>query len=148
MSRHCLHTRLSDKAMCVRHACDSNPRSLSLVTKLLWPTRRVLNVVFGFCLTIGKLVLESAGLSRPLRGGANCYRAGMGGEATLSDIWNCRVRDCWAVVSSHCLLPRYVCSLSCFFACAVELWAFQRYEASRVSKKATEADSTTVSNPV
>ena len=29
----------------------------------------------------------------------------LGGEARLFDIWNCWVRDWWAAVSMHCLLP-------------------------------------------
>ena len=64
-------------------------------------------------------------------------RANVGSESSSScwearlDFWNCWVRDGWAVVSLHCLLPRLVCLGS----------AVGFSESSRASRKVAEATS-------
>ena len=68
---HGLHTRLSGKATDVRHACGTNPRSMSLISMFLWSRvfsrrgNRVLSDSRESC------AWSFGALSRPLRRGAN-----------------------------------------------------------------------------
>ena len=70
---------------------------------------------------------------------ARSRRRRAGREARLFDFWNCWVRGCWAVVSLHWLLPRFVCCLGCF----LRVWPAEGFSGSSwAPRKAAKSAST------
>ena len=115
MRGRCPHTRLSDKSICGRHACDTDPQSSSPVATLLGCAKCVSCVAIGFCQQQEELRLELWCTETALSAWGKCgfvvviivLRG-----ATLLNLWHCWVRDGWAV-SLYCLLSRLVRCLGC-----------------------------------